>query len=203
MRKIIYTKAEKQEITKSLNVIIDDLRELWKISQSSSIEVDIPDSNLSLKVSNAGIILKEFHPERLILPSFSRRYMELNTPIGRIKGTLPYQLSLVLVKEYTNVRQRFEYLIQRDIKEKEFQLYEVNHVSNEYGRTVDIELEVPPVQNIYSLDIKKENGKNIGTVNLGKNTVRIITEGDILVTNKYQQNKEKIKSVGYDGKKKI
>lgn len=94
MGKIIYTKEEKQAIAKSLSTIIDDLRDLWQTSKSRSIKVKIPDSNLILKVSNTGIVLKIFHVERLFLPSYSNSWIELNTPLGRIKGTLPYLLAI-------------------------------------------------------------------------------------------------------------
>ena len=53
------------------------------------------------------------------------------------------------------------------MKEKNAQLSCCDYIEENYSINADLELQLPPANNMYTVEVTKENGKNIGTLRLG------------------------------------
>lgn len=188
---IIYTKEEKEQLNNGVNTIIDDLRRIWSTPERRSKEVvydcrHVPSrKEVYLYMNDNHIYVNYINANGETL---ANKIIELRTPFGIIKRKVSPEVAAALIKDYDSIRSFVEEKIARDILEKNKQLRNCAYIEENYSSNVDLELELPPANNRYSIEVSKENGKNIGTLRLsGQTTLRIISNQPIAIVNKYEQ----------------
>ena len=196
MEKILFTKEEKKEIEKSLGLVLDDIRELWKLAQSDKIEISI-DKGI---FNNYGDYTLSITKERVRLEYFD---WELNTKYIHFERTgikktnrIPsdYQFALIFVAEYEKIRKKLEQTLKAGIDDKELYFQKLKEINMKYDKYADIEIEAPPSNNLQELPVTEENGKKILTLDFGERTIRLITNGEIVLVNKTKTYQSKVKS---------
>jgi len=75
-------------------------------------------------------------------------------------------------------------------KVHENEMKKINEIGQLYHGVSDVEIDLPQTTNQQQIEVTEENRKKIGTINFGHQTIRIITDGDIVVVNK---DAEKVK----------
>lgn len=58
---------------------------------------------------------------------------------------------------------------------------------------IDVKLDFPKTQNMHQIDVYEENGHTIGILNFGERTVKIITDGDIVLVRRDKEKQPKSK----------
>ena len=113
-----------------------------------------------------------------------------------------YLLCGAFVKEYPKFREKI--IKEIDQKEKPLLLIEKHSlkeeilsdllsVQNRFSNSSDILIDLPPSQNQHRLVVKKENGRNVGTLDFGNATIRLITDGQITLVKEQDKDVKDLK----------
>lgn len=205
-----FTSEEKRKIRKAYKTVIKDLELLLKEAKSKDISCslgrnELLDSVVGFIYCNCFIEVADDYV------FFKTRYENLNSTRDRVilatiskSGCLtPYYSNYLLcgavVKEYPKIRDMIIKEISFNNKavttkeQKEQQLKEkildgLESVQNRYSNSTDILIDLPPSQNQHRLVVKKEDGRNVGTLDFGNTTIRLITDGKIVLVDKTAQD---------------
>jgi len=197
-----FTKEEKRQIRKSRQAIVRDMRELWKIYpyEKLDIEVSFPDVDLS----NYGFFWRLLiDSKRIILYSQStNKYTNIERhrihhlqDLYYTKGD--YLAHFGLINQYDKIREQLkEILTKRKNKQRENidKLAKVEERHSSRAKKLKKKLEaivqiyLPLTNNQQTIEITEENGKKIGRIDFGAQTIKFITEGDIVLVNKIEEN---------------
>lgn len=200
---IKYTKEEREKLNNCLNVITDDLRRIWSNSGGHSKEfsckfdhksglgyIEVGMNSFGIWVVRGGFAV-----------DYSKKFIERQTPFGTLKRKISLENTLEIIANYDVVRTALKSQIERDINEKNKHLACSRYIEEKYSASVDLELELPKTNNVYTVEVTKEDGKNIGTLKLGgQTTLRIVSSAPITVVNKNQPkelSEPKVKSKTY------
>lgn len=223
MSNLTFTEEEKQYIKETLDIILDDIREIYKLIPQTVVFVQfnleeeglcflgIDASTISLlnKCSKdaewyeanaysylyrqADVILEE---ETIItLPKKHKKddpKRALQIKRNQITDNNKNLFIARFLTKYDEIRKQ---LIQRAEllqNEKKDLLKEIQMIRTKYSGEVLVDLGTLPTQNRQKVELEEENGKKVGTIDFGTRLVKIITEGDIVLT-KIERVKEKIK----------
>ena len=77
--------------------------------------------------------------------------------------------------------------------EKQQGIEAIIDIRNKYAKAATIEIEVPETINQHTLTVKQENGEAIGEIRFGRDTIRLITKGTVVVND--SRTKEKVKGI--------
>lgn len=205
MSDLKFTKEEKQQIRKSLKTIVKDMRSLWKIYPYE--EVDIPlyihDDNLSNYGCFWHLLMDS---KRIIMYSEStRNYTNLERHrihhLQDLRYTIgDYIAHFQFINKYDQTRESLlKVLSERKAKQQKnidglIEIEKRHNSKNQKQKeklAATVQIDLPPTQNLHEIEISEEDGKKVGRIDFGAQTIKIITEGDIVLVNK--QEKEKVK----------
>lgn len=200
-----FTKEEKKQIRKSLKTVVKDMRSLWEIypNDEIDIEVSLPEVDLSDYGCFWHLLMDS---KRIILYSaYSKNYSNLERhrihhlqDLRYTKGD--YLAHFGVIKAYDVIREK---LYAELTKRKNKQQKNINSLveiekkhspkTKEEKKKLEatVQIDLPPSNNVHEIEISEENGKKVGRIDFGAQTIKIITEGDIVLVNK--QEKEKVK----------
>ena len=193
-----FTDKEKVYISETLNIVIEDLEKIVSLYPIPfhTIEID----NLQLSFGSTYIYLKESNAFNNISLSTikgkgykdeekSKKPKRVNFPALSEEEQNNVARFLANYEAYRN--QAIEKL--QEVTENKKDLFnKLQALRVKYSNEVSVDFGEIPTQNIKTLEVTKENGRSIGTIDFGSRIVKIITDGDI-VLKKVEPVKEKVK----------
>lgn len=177
-----FTKEEKNEIKKSLNVVLDDIRELWNISQPDEVSISLEGDleNWRLKIGREKVKL-----ERFWYDDIDRIYFERPGISKPNRTPSNYEVAMVFVSNYEEIRKKIEQEIKDKTKGKEFFFQKLKEVDMKFNKYADIEIDAPPTNNLQELEVTTtKDGNKVLTINFGERTIRLITNGGFVLVDK-------------------
>lgn len=113
-----------------------------------------------------------------------------------------YLYDLEFIKNYKENRARIERKIKKDISVKEGYRKNMNEVRELWEEEqaaakhnpANIEIDFPKSNNQHEIEITKEAGRTVGNIDFGGRTIKIITDGDIVLVDR-RKEQEKTKSI--------
>ncbi len=111
---------------------------------------------------------------------------------------LDYLAWLEFIKSYPENRKTIKEAIEQYKDDKNMVTDSIKSSLQELERLKDasIELNFPETLAQKEIEIEKKDGQTIGTINFGDRSIRIITNGDIVLVPKREEEKQKVKSNG-------
>lgn len=105
---------------------------------------------------------------------------------------------MVFIKHYPEIREQLIKKVEQNkqkrnkrqeerLKDEEKTLEELRKLSRAYKNYSTVEIDMPQTNNQHQIEVIEEGNQKIGTINFGRQTIRIITEGDIVLVNKKDQ----------------
>lgn len=191
METVTFTNEALENMKRTLNVVLDDLRNIWSSSSLNEayIEFEMWKENTkdwTFYINNETIV---------IFKSGSReKYaLEYTTIKGKIKKVKVPERNKM---EETRIQNCvFRFLIKYDeIREKLIEKIKENEKSNDncakilddirakYSSEVIIDLGLSQTQNNHEIEVIEKDGKNIGIINFGSKIIKIVTDGNITLT---------------------
>lgn len=203
-----YSKRERKEIEEAYNVILEDMNDLWQ-------SIDKADFNLYVGLDEIGYIFPKY-PKigwRLCFDKSGiylncetayhnyKIYLQKNSVVGPPKKKLRHpEAGALLVQNYPEIREKIvekielvSYNKQLEQEDHDKEMDKIRKVRDLYAKEIDVEVINPNGINQLNIEIKEENGKNIGTLYVGPFTINFLTNSKINLINKKEQPKVKKK----------
>lgn len=181
----LYTKEEQKLMIETLDAITTDLRDLYNISCQEEMSYGFKiggdygnDYLLSITSKNIVLYLK-YSDYRMILEKNGK-----NKTIPRIHN---YMLLSDFLTMYNQIRPGIEHKAMTQSKNKENAIKKIKKLKDMYQRDTTIEIEFNSTNNKRTIELSSEDGKKIGEIRFGNETIRIITNSEIEVVNKPQE----------------
>ena len=179
---------EREEIFKSLSIMAN---ELWNIQakaipkhRSYSTIAYLDDNRrkyvwASVEKDEISITLEEYDDFIRIKPS-GKNSIELNSDLENVRTLKTIS---AFIKRYDKIREDILERVTKDIEEYDKERTEAIDTSKlfnkRYEKEATVEIDLPLSMNRRQMEIRQENGKNIGIIECGDMTLKFITSGDI------------------------
>lgn len=194
------TSREKKFIRSTTKLLIKDIRKLTKNYPESEILVFAFNENIGnygnewyLKITYKEIELIEKRKDsNSLIARRNVRNMALDEH--------DYIAQYYLIKNYKEIRESIETIVNERLKKIADNIEMMNETKNAFLRKqkeekkkkkATIEIEVPPTNNQYQLEVTEENGTTLGKLNFNGLTLKIIASDGIKIVNK-TTSKQKI-----------
>lgn len=188
-----FTEEEKIEIKKTMGIITDDIRELWKASQVEEVRRSIHFKWNDLCCWDIVINDKEIYLDERVCDK--RIWIESTNIFGIKKRPINYAIAFQIIKNYQQLRGGIEAEIISASKDKSSTIHQLQEIQRLYTKDATIELEFPASNNQHEVEISREDGKTVGTINFGNRLIRIITDGDIVLSKSEKKDRPKVKKL--------
>lgn len=197
---MILTTKEKKIIRSTIRLLIKDIRKLVKDYPESKItvfafqeEIGNYGSNWYLEITAKEIILREKYKESNSLISKGQRR-------NIIIDNDDYLAQYHFIKNYDLIRKNIEEIVNKKLRQIQENVDLMNSTRNKYKKKMKekktkkatIEIDLPPSNNQYELEVSEENGKTIGKLNFNGLTLTLLASDGVRIVNK-PKNKQKIK----------
>lgn len=186
-----FDKKEKKEIEETLSVVLKDLRKLYEsssteeLSTSFSIPGDYGSAyNLCVKKSII-CFCRQDDTSRYVL---ERKNSIISNP--KIKD---YESIYGLLEQYEKIRKELENQALESAYDKEMISKKLKELRDKYSHETTVEIDLAETNNQRVIDIREEDGTSIGEIKFGRDTIRLITKGSIVINDNRQQVKVKRK----------
>ena len=178
---IHFTKEEKEKLKETLAVVVEDLRSIFNTADSDKIsyEFEVLENeynNYSLVINKKSMYLK-LH--------YSDWYMNLDKvrQNGKVKMCVitDYNLVFLFLQKYEEIRKNIENKARENQTNKEHGMRRIQEIYNQYTKEATIEVEMPDTINQSSIEVIQEDGKNVGKVNIGPLSLRILASPSVKI----------------------
>lgn len=185
-----YTKEEKKKIKETIKVIVKDLRTLWNLYPYEEVSVVLP-----FQISGySGIWHLVMNKKNIKIENgYEEAYTRLEKGLTKDdydEDAITARLNLI--ESYEKVRLEVEEIQRFRAKKYHQSLSKMDELQNKYSdktrkeakkleSTVQIDFNS---QNAHEIEVIEEEGNKIGTIKFGRQTIKLITEGDIIVVDK-------------------
>lgn len=190
---IRYSKKEQKQIEKAVTLAIKDLYLLWKKSTLDNIVVPVSLDDIKKyddKYENYGWRFVIDRNELCFDNYETRLIFAKRNAVGMLGMCFPIGMpEIIFLREYETIREKVLQIVADDLNQKKANLDLASQISRKFESIVEID--VPKSQNVHEIEVSEEDGKKIGVINFGAQTVKIITEGDIVLVNKDRGIKKK------------
>ena len=202
-----YTPEEEKQIDIAFDNVIQDLNKIRLQLESKDVK--------EVRVSTKYVVsYRYYYSETFLYMSQNGIFMEeRESDIGTIRipvlklttrnkqkkyyKNLNYKQKSEFIRNYSYIREKvisgienLKTQAESIKKEHENEMKKINEIGQLYHGVSDVEIDLPQTTNQQQIEVTEENRKKIGTINFGHQTIRIITDGDIVVVNK---DAEKVK----------
>ena len=175
--KYLLAKNDKKIALLTLKVDIDEWKKLWKND----------DVNFSYK---GNCLL-----ERVIIPekSLLKKQQDKKYETNKLDKCSDTTIAVQFLLEYDRIREELINDIKNTHSSKEDIMRRISQIRCKYGNEILVDLGENKSLNQQTLFVQEENGKKVGTIDFGSRIVKIITDGDIVLT-RVEEVKNKIKT---------
>lgn len=195
-----YTKKEKQKIRKTMDILIRDLDKIWQLGFLDEITIPIDLTGIdeydakfaqyrwNFYMNNEVIEIRSTNEEKSYIHAKKGRN-------GKLKGC--YAMidirEILFFREYEKIRRTIMDEISKRQEEKQKDLDLMDKLTNRFNKKESIvEITLPQSNNSHELKVQREDGRNVGTIDFGCSSIKIITDGSIRLV-KEEPVKTKVK----------
>jgi len=176
-------KISEESCKKAVDLIVDDLRDLYDASGCTrNFMIFYGDDFLYLEIGPKKIVLKDRYAN-FSITGFLLEKKDDNGNIIRF-NSFHKQFMLPLLREYEKIREKLVNKIKLDQEQDLKDVDIINKILKKYDKEASIEKDLPPSKNPHPLEVTEKDGKKIGVIDFGDRTIKIITNGDIVLVNK-------------------
>lgn len=195
-----YNKKDKQKIRKTMDILISDLSKIWDLGLIDEITIPVDLTGIEeydeefagykwlFYMDEEGFGMKSTNDKESYLHAKRNRQ-------GKLKGcydTVDIR-EVLFFREYEKIRSTIMERISKKQQEKQRDFDLMDKLTNNFNKKENIvEIKLPQTNNQHELNIQRENGRTIGTIDFGSASIKIITDGTIRLV-KDEQAKTKIK----------
>ncbi len=167
--------------------VIRELSDIYEKSGASKLSVDIKGKYKKIVITHKSILLYNYLGQTAGM-KFAGRIVPLNSNKGY---TLFAQFCENYLENLELIKKEGEKYFQKNAGRSDL-LENIKRVEDHFSGT--IEFDFPESLAPKEITIEEDKGQKIGTINFGGRTIRIITDGDIVLVNrsKEKQSKEKV-----------
>lgn len=193
-----YTEQEKQEIIKTLDVVLDDLEEIWNLKVINSVAVPVqmqgitevdprfPKDGWMFCLDETGVHMTNRKPN---VPGFVFAYRNSDGTLKRVYNV--DEREVMLFKEYDYIREVIMKKITDVQEKKEADMDIVMNLRDRYKRQATVKISLPETINQHELTISRREGKTVGRIDFGPAVIELITNESIKLV--YEDEKAKVK----------
>lgn len=185
-----YTKEEKKKIKETIKVIAKDLRALWNLYPYEEVKINLP-FQISGYAGDWCLVMDEKNIKIKSKVTSHYTNLEKGFTVGDYDDDA-ITARLYFIEAYEKVRAEVDEIQQFRAQKHHESLNKMDEIQNKYSEkskkeakklesTVQIDFNS---QNAHEIEITEENGSKIGIIKFGKQTIKLITEGDIIVIDK-------------------
>jgi len=184
-----FNEKEKKELHDSLGLILDDIRSLCDLCEAKKIQLyltELPkifNGHMRLRITNEEILIDIYCTSH-----FDAILEKINKKGKKERPMVDPEVTAYILKNYNVIRQLLQREIENSSKEKDSIKASIQEIKKQYTKDATIELDLPPSQNVHEIEIIEEEGKNVGIINFGNRTIKIFTDGDIVLVDRRQEN---------------
>ena len=186
-----FDKNEKKEIRETLGVALKDLRKIYDASSSDEVKVTFrlpcdygSDYNLCINKSQICFCCQDDRNKYVL----EKRNSLIHKP-----EISDYETIYDLLARYDDIRKMVETRALESSQEKKLALKKLKELRDKYSTESTVELDLAETNNIRTVDIREENGTTISEIRFGRDTIRLITKGTVVVND--SRTKEKVKGI--------
>lgn len=195
---IKYTDQEKQEIIKTLDVVLDDLEEIWSLQVINSVSVPVqmqgitevdprfPKDGWMFCLDETGVHMTNRKPN---VPGFVFAYRNADGTLKRVYNV--DEREVMLFREYDYIREVIMKKITDVQEKKEADMDIVMNLRDRYKRQATVKISLPETINQHELTISRREGKTVGRIDFGPAVIELITSESIKLV--YEDEKAKVK----------
>ena len=199
MSNIKLTKEQQKDLLELYNKALDDLWEIWQTSALKSVYIlmcfeDDKTKKWSFRIDDQDIKLTcntgYAHSTSYILARAKTRFKK--TVLIKDEE-INQDIMFNFIKNYEDVRDKLiKRLSSSDSIKKDTDLL-FARLKEKFNKESTVEIDLGDTNNRQTIEITEEDGKKIGTINFGFQTIKIITKGEITLVNKEEKTKNKKK----------
>lgn len=191
MREFKYTKEEIDKFEKAMTLAINELDSLYQ--RSGLKEIFIPFNLDRMKKYSENYNSRDWYFViddtgfyfSLGLGTKASHFIHFakRTKFGKNIMQFPINLDdVIFLREYENIKSQ----VVKEVNEALVQRNSDFAIADKICKNAEsiVEINMPGSQNVHEVQVSEENGKKIGVINFGLQTVKIITEGNIVLVNK-------------------
>ena len=199
MKSYNFNKEELGYLKDTLRLVLEDINEIYETSELEIISIDFlthsEQERWKLITSDHKLTLKK---DDQFLAEFCRI-----KPTKKNKGryeynyqwtNFGYNVILRFLASYKDIRKMLLETAQNGLNSKETLMDELRKLRTNFTKEVYVDFGTNNTQNQHALEVTEQDGKSVGTINFGQKTVKIITDGEIILTHT-KQIEEKVKSL--------
>ena len=178
---MIFTKQEKDKMQETLGKVVQDLRSIFEMSQENVLKYDFKNIENNKEYSYT-LFIKE--KESFISLQCSDWYMQLDKKHGskyRMHKIKDYDTAFEFLKKYETIREKILFEAQRNAKKKKNGMDRIDAINSKYTKEAVIEVEMPETVNQSSIEVTQEDGKNIGRINIGPVSIKILSSPSVRI----------------------
>ena len=183
-----FSKEEQKEIESSLQNILADAKALFELVETDSYRFDFQnDSNITYRfeINKYDVYYYyRYSPTSNCIAHFKR-----NGSINIYKNQ--HNLLFSFITNYEKIRKHLEQEAKKIQRLKNSGMDKVRELEKKYAKEAIIEVEMPDTLNKSTIEVIEEDGKNVGRLQIGPVSIKILTTPNVRIINK--KPKEKIK----------
>lgn len=189
-----FTKEEKEKLKETLAVVVEDLRSIFNTADSDKISYEFEVLENENKNKYSLVINKK---EMYLTLHYSDWYMNLDKvrQNGKVKMCLikDYNLVFLFLQKYETIRKNIANTARVNQTNKEYGMRRIQEIYNQYTKEATIEVDIPDTINQSSIEVIQEDGKNVGKVNVGPVSLRILASPNVRIVERKKDAKVKKK----------
>lgn len=183
MGSLVFNKEDKENIKKSINLIMADIRRMWESSQENEIRIDLRPASMEgchLLITDKKIEILEAGYDEYIHFLFEKRNKKRS-----VISVPNYGLAFKFIENYDEyIRPEIEEEIKNGLDKRKMGFEKLEAVKQQYDKHAEVVFEIGNSNNPPIIVLGEEEGNNIGTLYLGSRTLRIVVDGPIRIINK-------------------
>lgn len=195
-----YTKKEKQEIIKTLDVVLDDLEEIWNLDLIDGVEIPVKFEGISeFEASNPkdgwyfclddkGVHIENTNKN---VAGFFYSYRNEDGSLKRVYNV--DEREVMLFREYDYIRTEIMKKVTLAQEAKQEDMAFVTNLRDKYQRTSTVKISLPETLNQHEIRISRQNGKTVGRIDFGPAVIELITNEGIKLVYEDEKDQPKIK----------
>lgn len=178
---MVFTKEEKDKMQDTLEKVVHDLRSIFEISQEDVLRHEFKTIENGKEYEYYLIIKAK---EAFISHRYSDWYMQLDKKHGstyRMHKIKDYNTAFEFIKKYEIIREAILLKAKQSAKKKKIGMDKIDAVNSKYTKEAIIEVEMPETVNQSSIEVTQEDGKNIGRINIGPVSIKILSSPSVRI----------------------
>ena len=178
---MVFTKEEKDKMQDTLEKVVHDLRSIFEISQEDVLRHEFKTIENGKEYEYYLIIKAK---EAFISHRYCDWYMQLDKKHGstnRMHKIKDYNTAFEFIKKYEIIREAILLKAKQSAKKKKIGMDKIDAVNRKYTKEAIIEVEMTETVNQSSIEVTQEDGKNIGRINIGPVSIKILSSPSVRI----------------------